>query len=599
MSVKLCIPEKVLDQHVVFLGKTGSGKSSAMRHVVEHLLAHNKRVCITDPKGDWWGLKSSADGKGPGLPVIMFGDFKEPKAADVPINQQSGKHIAELVSTGNRPCVIGFRGWSTHHMQMFWIDFAATLFAKNAGELYIVGDEFHNFAPKGKVLSPQAGESLHWSNRLLSEGRGLGLVCLLASQRPQKVHNDTLTSCETLVAMRVIHKADRDAVKDWIDGAGDPKLGSEVLNSLASMPRGEAYVWSPEIEFGPKRIAFPMFETFDSFAPPQLQKRVSTRGWADVDLAAVKEKLATVIEEHRAKDPAELQKQLAQLRRENQQLKAAKPAPAPASPAPAAKTKTVEKFVLKDGQLDRADSLIGKVMALHAKSAELLGTLKTTADEISAAIHKTREPAPVMPARPAPAAAPRPPFVPRVAPQRAAPRHETNGDTAPGDFQPSRPQQRVLDAIAWFNSIGVDAPSRAAVGFVARINPTGGHFRNTVGPLSTHGLIEAVGDDGVRLSDAGAALATAPAGPPTLDAYHAAIRSVLNSGASQRVFDAIIGGGGADLTAEEIGEVSAIDPGGGHFRNSIGPLGTLGLIQRRGNVVHPTDLLFPTSLVNA
>jgi hypothetical protein len=232
-----------------------------------------------------------------------------------------------LISTGNRPCVIGFRGWSTHHMQMFWIDFAAAMFAKNAGELYLVGDEFHNFAPKGKVLSPQAGESLHWSNRLLSEGRGLGLVCLLASQRPQKVHNDTLTSCETLVAMRVIHKADRDAVKDWIDGAGDPKLGSEVLNSLASMPRGEAYVWSPEVGFGPKRIAFPMFETFDSFAPPQLQKRVSTKGWADIDLVAVKEKLAAVIEEHRANDPTELKKQNADLRRENEKLLRARPTP--------------------------------------------------------------------------------------------------------------------------------------------------------------------------------------------------------------------------------------------------------------------------------
>jgi hypothetical protein len=36
--------------------------------------------------------------------------------------------------------------------------------------------------------------------------------------------------------------------------------------------------------FGPKRVKFPLFTTFDSFAPPQLQKRVSGKGWADVDL---------------------------------------------------------------------------------------------------------------------------------------------------------------------------------------------------------------------------------------------------------------------------------------------------------------------------
>jgi DNA helicase HerA-like ATPase len=94
------------------------------------------------------------------------------------------------------------------------------LFARNAGELYLVVDEFHNFAPKtilykGKKDDEETASpmlALHWANRLLSEGRGLGIVSLNASQRPQKVHNDSLTSHETLIAMRVIHKADRDAI---------------------------------------------------------------------------------------------------------------------------------------------------------------------------------------------------------------------------------------------------------------------------------------------------------------------------------------------------------------------------------------------------
>lgn len=312
--MKLCIPESILKQHLAVLGKTGAGKSSALRHIVEHLLSRNKRVCIIDPKGDWWGLKVSADGKGPGFPVVAFGDFKEPKASDVPINQHSGKHVAELIATGNLPCVIGFRGWMTGAMVRFWIDFASTLFNANSGELYLVGDEFHNFAPKGKVLDPDAGKCLHWSNRLMSEGRGYGLVCLIASQRPQKVHNDTLTCCETLVAMRVIHKADRDAAQDWIEGCGDMAKGREVLNSLAGMARGEAFVWSPEIGFGPERLTFPMFQTFDSFAPPQLQRKVSEKGWSEVNLDEVKARLQTVIEEAKANDPAELKREIASLK---------------------------------------------------------------------------------------------------------------------------------------------------------------------------------------------------------------------------------------------------------------------------------------------
>jgi len=352
---KLIFPQEVLDQHLVMLGKTGSGKSSKLRYIVEHLLQVQKRVCILDPKGDWWGLKLAENGKDPGLPVVMFGDFKESRATDVPINDHSGKHIAELISSGNRPCVIGLRGWTQGAMMRFWIDFASTLFAANAGELYLVGDEFHNFAPKQwKGMSDKdtaAGVGLHWANRLLSEGRGLGLVCLLASQRPQKVHNDTLTSCETLVALRVVHPADREAIKTWIDGNGDPEIGSEVMKTLANLERPEAWMWSPEVGFGPKRVSFPLFKTFDSFAPPQLQKRISGKGWADVDLQAVKEKLAVVIEEAKANDPRELRRQIAELKKQ-----IAKPAAAPAT----AKEKRVEVPVIRDSQISRLEKLADK-----------------------------------------------------------------------------------------------------------------------------------------------------------------------------------------------------------------------------------------------
>ena len=40
---KLLIPEAVFDQHIIVLGKTRSGKSSAMRLLVEHLLLPKKK----------------------------------------------------------------------------------------------------------------------------------------------------------------------------------------------------------------------------------------------------------------------------------------------------------------------------------------------------------------------------------------------------------------------------------------------------------------------------------------------------------------------------------------------------------------------------
>ena len=104
----LILPARILDQHLVVLGKTGAGKSSALRHIVEHLLNHKKRVCIIDPKGDWWGLKWSADGKSAGFPIIAFGDFKEARATDIPLNAQAGKGSYYFCPNGTKNYHKGF-----------------------------------------------------------------------------------------------------------------------------------------------------------------------------------------------------------------------------------------------------------------------------------------------------------------------------------------------------------------------------------------------------------------------------------------------------------------------------------------------------------
>lgn len=306
------IPAKALQQNIITLGKTGAGKSSALRAVIEPMLEDGMPVCIIDPKGDWWGLKLAADGKRPGYPLVIFGG----KHADVPLNERAGAHVAELFATGNRPCIIDLRGWMPGERSRFFVDFASTLYKHNVGRKWLVIDECHNFTPKGKVLDVDSGKCLHWANKLASEGRGLGITLIGASQRPQKVHNDFLTSCETLIAMRVLHASDRVAYKEWIDGCGDPERGKEMLATIANLKRGTGYVWSPEIEFGPELVKFPMFSTYDSFKPQEASDVAKLSGWAEVDLEDTKAKLATVIEEHKANDPAELKKQIRELQRQ-------------------------------------------------------------------------------------------------------------------------------------------------------------------------------------------------------------------------------------------------------------------------------------------
>lgn len=312
--MSLPIPKGSFEQHMIFLGKTGAGKSSAVRDVVEELLGTGRRVVIITPKSDWWGIKLAADGKHAGYPLVVFGGDHQ----DMPLHHLSGKHMAELLATGNRSAVLQMREFMPAEREQFWGDFAANLFRLLEGKMYLVIDEVHNFAPKGKVEG-RAATMLHWSNKLASEARGLGITLIAASQRPQKVHNDFLTSCETLIAMRVTTKWDREAIADWIDGCGDREQGKEVLNSLAQMKRGDAWVWSPEIEFGPKQIHFPMFQTYDSFKPQEPKALKSLSGWAEVNLDDVRQKLAHVVKEAEANDPSKLRARVSQLERELRQ----------------------------------------------------------------------------------------------------------------------------------------------------------------------------------------------------------------------------------------------------------------------------------------
>jgi hypothetical protein len=120
------------------------------------------------------------------------------------------------------------------------------------------------------------------------------------------------------------------------------------------MQRNEAWCWSPEINFGPERLAFPLFKTYDSFKPQEHHAKL--KGWAEVDLEEVKTKLASVVEEAKANDPGELRRQVADLKR---QL---------AGRAPVEKTveKVVEVPMLKDAQLARVEKF-AQVFAQHSE----------------------------------------------------------------------------------------------------------------------------------------------------------------------------------------------------------------------------------------
>ncbi len=301
------LPEKVLAQHIAILGKTGSGKTYTAKGIAEHLLEHGKRVCVIDPTGVWWGLRSNATGTKAGFPIWVFGG----EHADTPLQEHHGAAIAEIVGASDISVVLDTRSMLVGQRTRFFTDFAETLLRKNKGSLHLIIDEAHLFAPQCRVMDPQSGKMLHAANNLVSLGRGIGLRIILITQRPAKLHKDSLTQAETLIALRLIAPQDRAAVEAWIGEWADPKQGKEVLASLPSLPTGEGWVWAPEAGIL-RREKFPNIKTYDTSRAPA-EGASAEIVLAKVDLPAIQAKLQTVTRQAIDNDPRELKKRIAEL----------------------------------------------------------------------------------------------------------------------------------------------------------------------------------------------------------------------------------------------------------------------------------------------
>lgn len=549
------LPDSAMEQHIAVLGKTGAGKTYRLRGMVERLLDGEHRVCVLDPKGDWWGLRLAADGKHAGYAAVIFGG----EHADVPINDRSGVTVGELVATGNRPCVIDMSTMGIGERTRFFMDFAASIFRHNRSPLWLVIDEVHNFAPQsGGTMNPEVSKMLHWANRIASEGRGKGLRIIMASQRPQKVHKDTLTCAETLIAMRVTHNLDRKAIKEWMDGAGKPEVSNKILGEIGSMPRGEAWVWSPEIGFL-ERDSSPKIKTYDSMKSPEGGSDLALKGWADIDLDDVRTRLAEVVKEADANDPKKLRARIAELER-------AKPGKAP---APVVDENAIARAVqraeaARDQHWNAEMTRMGRALTGYTSRLTKIGELA----HINGEAFKPG---------PAPVSTRPDPHTPRALlepTKRPAPRSPANSTLGRG-------QLAILTAVASYPE-GAD---HATIAVLTGYKETS--RRTYLSDLSALGYID--NREPVRATAEGIAALGPDFEPlPTGRALREHWNARLPQG-ERRIFDAVLAAHPSPVTSEQLMEVTGYKETS--VRTYVGDLSARKLIEnRRGEIVASSTL---------
>ncbi len=549
------IPDKALEQHIAILGKTGSGKTYAAKGVVEGLLADGGRVCIIDPTGAWHGLRSSATGKSAGFPVVIFGGDH----ADLPLGGAHGEAIAEIIGTASTPAIIDTSLMRVGERTRFFADFADALVRKNKGPLHLIIDEAHLFAPQGKVNDPQSGAMLHAANNLVSLGRSRGLRIILITQRPAKLHKDSLTQVETLVALRLIAPQDRKAVEEWIKDNADEKQGREIISSLASLKTGQGWVWAPELNIL-ERVTFPKIKTFDSSRAPGEAEDGDGPVLAPIDRDAISRRLEAVAKEAVANDPARLKAEIASLRKQV----AAKDVAAPVDP------EAIENA-------DRA----GYERGFREGAAATKETLLPKAQAVAAAVDELRHAA-------LPQATYRAVLRQATPLQKRAlvPRPTMNGHAKSGDgVKFAKAERNILTALAQYP----DGRSKNQVAVLIGYAVNGGGFNNAVSSLRTGGYLAGSGDR-LEITDSGlAALGDFTPLPTGTDLLEHWLRQLGK--AEREALRVIAGSWPEPMSKDDVASAAGYAADGGGFNNAISRLRTLELVEGRGEL-RACDALF-------
>ncbi|HXG70576.1 MAG TPA: DUF87 domain-containing protein [Gemmatimonadaceae bacterium] len=389
-------------QTFLIVGKRGSGKSNTAARLVEQM--HHARLpfVVLDPVDTWWGLKAGRGGE-KGLDVYVFGGRK----ADLPLNATDGALIADVLCEHRASMVLSVKHLSGRERSAFMVAFAQTLFQKwGGGPLHVVLEEAHELAPQMAASrgGQQDGEAamLGAFKRLWKLGRSSGIGGSAITQRPASLSKDITTQSEILIAHRTIGPQDVDAIGQWVKYHGE-RL--DILAELPSLPTGEAFVWAPEFPegkpIGLQRTSVLLRETYDSASTPKVgETRVEPKELAPVDLERLRAKMSATIEKAKAEDPRELRKQVAELKRQLAVVTTGPTAVKQAAITQAA-TKTVEKPVLKDGQLRRAEGIVTALtneVERHERAVkDRLDLLRELTQEIAGAIRQTHTLAPTPP----------------------------------------------------------------------------------------------------------------------------------------------------------------------------------------------------------
>lgn len=536
--------DTLINSRLLVQANSGAGKSWALRRLLEQSHGQVQHLVI-DPEGEFASLREKFDYV---LAAKNGGDtLADPRAA---------KLLAERLLEIGASAILDIYELKAHERIRFVRLFLEALVDAPKHLWHpaiIIVDEAHMFAPQvGEAESAGAVRDL------CTRGRKRGFCAVLATQRLSKLHKDAVAECNNKLIGRSSLDVDMKRAAD--------ELGfttREQQQSLRQMEPGEFFAFGPAISPVVTRVKVGAVSTSHPKAGSKLAGVIPP---PPAKIKALLPKLSDLPAEAEARERgiAELKAEVSQLKRELTQAQKA---------APKTETTVIEKSVVTDEHVSQLSKLVYELNGIAVKADELSDKAVTIASQIRADMARAKAPVPP-PARTPVARTTKPQIV-----------SEPMGDL-------TGPEQRIIDAIAWLEDVGVESPEQTAVAFLAGYTFGAGGFNNPKGSLRVKGLVEYRPGNQIVLTEAGRAAANHQDGALTTEELHQRVLAKL-PGPEQRILRPLLDAYPEEMKGEDVAAAAGYAFGTGGFNNPKGRLRSLGLVDypRPGYIV-AKSLLF-------
>jgi len=558
LSNTLTLPDNAVTQTFAFIARKGGGKTYAAGKLTEELLTIGATVIVIDVVGTWYGLRLSANGKGAGFPIAIFGG----EHGDVDLDPTQGEALGQLLVSRDLSAVVDISQFRKGARQRFATDFAEALFhhaKSNRAPRMVIMEEAQTLAPQR--TKPGDERMLGAFEDIVRLGRNYGIGATLISQRPQSINKEVLNQVECLFVGQLNADHERKAIEAWVT---DHKANKDWTQRLPQLERGHMIAWSPQWLKVMKEVTIGKKSTYDASSTPELGVHTPrAKNLAPIDAPS----LRAALDAAQTRATARTAKPVAVL------------IGARAEAAELAALRT-ELEVLRRETVDRA-----ALLRSTAELEEALAVATTALNEVRhlARINVTQQPSPHV-SEPPPV---RRPGKPARATQAAAALPRPGPPTAAA---PPGLKAGILRMLACLAAFAPGTMTKAQVARAAAMKVTSGTFSTYWGTLRRDGLIEEPAPKLFRASERGLERLgnMRPEVPNDMAGRLAFWQTRLKAG-ERRLLEHVLEARNG-LSRAELAEATQMSATSGTFSTYLGSLTRNRLVAKRNDgtlIVHP------------